>query len=155
MDFRITGLPAHQFAHYSRKSDEELLAHNARRYRVDAPNVFPDRIALRHGRVGETVLLVNYTHQAANSPYRASHAIFVLEGDHASFDAVNDIPEVMRPRTLSLRAFDGAGMLVQAELAEGARVEPAIECMLANPKADYLHAHFAKHGCFAARIDRA
>lgn len=74
MDFRITGLPARQFAHYAQLRDEELPAHNARRYRVDAPNVFPDRIALRHARAGETVLLVNYTHQPAGSPYRASHA---------------------------------------------------------------------------------
>ncbi len=33
-------------------------------------------------------------------------------------------------------------------------VEAAIERMLRAPDVAYLHAHFAKPGCFAARIDR-
>jgi hypothetical protein len=42
----------------------------------------PDRIELRLARPGESVLLVNHEHQAADTPYRSRHAIFVRE--HAS-----------------------------------------------------------------------
>jgi hypothetical protein len=31
----------------------------------------------------------------------------------------------------------------------------AIERLFANPEAAYIHAHYAKRGCYAARIDRA
>jgi hypothetical protein len=40
-------------------------------------------------------------------------------------------------------------------LASGREVEPAIERLLENPAASYIHAHYAKRGCYAARIDRA
>jgi hypothetical protein len=155
MDFRITGLPAQQFAHFAAMTDEQLHAHGARRYKVDAPDMFPDRIALRHGRIGESVLLVNYMHQSANSPYRASHAVYVLEGERDTFDAVNTVPEVIRPRLISLRAFDANAMMVDADVAEGACIEPVIQRLLGRESVSYLHAHFAKRGCFAARIERA
>ncbi len=65
------------------------------------------------------------------------------------------MPEVLRSRTLSLRAFDAAGMMLDADLVEGRALEGAAERLLADPAVAYLHAHFAKPGCFACRIDRA
>ncbi len=44
--------------------------------------------------------------------------------------------------------------MVDADLIEG-ELRPAIERLLANPEAAYIHAHYAKRGCYAARIDRA
>ena len=41
---------------------------------------------------GETALLLNYTHQPAGTPYRASHAIFVREGATAVYEAVDEVP---------------------------------------------------------------
>ena len=46
-------------------------------------------------------------------------------------------------------------MMVDADLAEGREVEAAIRRLLGNPAASYIHAHYAKRGCYAARIDRA
>jgi hypothetical protein len=103
---------------------------------------------------GETALLLNYVHQAADTPYRASHAIFVREGATAAYDAVDEIPEVIRIRAISLRAFDAADMMVDADLVNGAEMEAAIGRMFARPEVAYLHAHYAKRGCYAARIDR-
>jgi hypothetical protein len=45
-------------------------------------------------------------------------------------------------------------MLRDADLAEGAAVDPVIARLLANPDTAYLHLHYAKMGCFAARVDR-
>ena len=41
------------------------------------------------------------------------------------------------------------------ELVDGHELEQAIERLFANPKASYLHIHFAAPGCYAARVDRA
>ena len=71
------------------------------------------------------------------------------------FDAVNVVPPALRERLLSLRAFDARGMMVDADIAEGANAEALIERLLANPEVDYLHAHFARRGCFGARVERA
>ena len=61
----------------------------------------------------------------------------------------------MRARLLSLRAFDADGMMVDAEVVDGAAVEPLIARLLANSDVSYIHAHYAKRGCYSGRIERA
>lgn len=39
-------------------------------------------------------------------------------------------------------------------LADGRALEPLIETFLAQPDIAYLHAHYARQGCYAAGIDR-
>lgn len=155
MRFRISGLEAKSFIHLYGLPDEELRRRGVSRHRVDALPGFPDRIEMRDCEPGETVLLLNYVHQPADTAYRASHAIFVREGATRTFDAVNEVPEVMRIRPLSLRAFDADHQMVDAELAAGREAEASIAALFRNPRVAYLQAHYAKRGCFAARIDRA
>jgi hypothetical protein len=54
-----------------------------------------------------------------------------------------------------LRWCDGDAMMAGWELTEGEKLEAAIARLFANPRADYLHIHFAAPGCSAARVDRA
>jgi len=124
------------------------------RYVADAASRYPDRIELRDAAPGETVLLLNHLHQPAESPYRASHAIFVREGTTAAHVAIDEVPEALRSRPLSLRAFDARGMIVDGDLADGPRLLGMAERLLANEGVAYVHVHFARLGCYAARIDR-
>jgi hypothetical protein len=62
---------------------------------------------------------------------------------------------MLRSRLLSLRAFDEQGMLLTAGVADGKVLEAAIEEMFGNTRVAYIHIHFAKAGCYAARVDRA
>lgn len=155
MSFRIQGLDPAPFRHLNGLSDEELARFGAKRHVVDAKPGFPDRIEVRDLEVGETAILLNYEHQPADTPYRASHAIFVREGATQTADVVDEIPEVLRLRTISLRAFNEAGEMVDADLAEGRDLAALIERFLANPEVAYLHAHYAKRGCYAALVTRA
>jgi hypothetical protein len=61
----------------------------------------------------------------------------------------------MRGRLLSLRAFDADGMMIDADVVEGARMEPVVARFLAQPQVAYIHVHNAKRGCYSGRIDRA
>lgn len=155
MDFRITGLSPAPFERFYGLSDAKLRVLNIVRYTVDETPGFPDRIEMREGRIGETMLLLNHIYQPANSPYKASHAVFVLEGATHKFDEINTIPEVMQHRILSLRAFDANGMMISADLAEGPKVEPLIQTQIALPNTAYIHAHNAKQGCYSGLIERA
>ena len=155
MSFRITGLEPEAFQPLFGLSDAELAERGVKRYAVDKKPGFPDRVELRDAEPGESVLLLNYVHQPANTPYRASHAIFVVEGAKQRYDRVDEIPAVMRSRMLSLRAFDDDGMIVDADVIDGTKVEGLVERLLGNPKVAYIQAHYAKFGCFAARIERA
>lgn len=155
MSFRITGLSPEPFLPLFGQSDASLAAIGARRIFVDAAPGYPDRITLCEVPVGERVILVNHVSQPAPTPYRASHAIFVYEGATERYDAIDRVPDVMRHRLLSLRAFDPAGMMLDADVAEGEAVEPLIHRLLAHETVAYLHVHNAKRGCFSCRIDRA
>jgi hypothetical protein len=106
MDFRIQGLSPEPFLSLYGLSDEELASRSAKRYIANAKSGFPDRIEMRDAEPGERLILVNYVHQPAATPYRASHAVFVLEGAEKTYDTVNEVPEVLRRRLISIRAFD-------------------------------------------------
>jgi hypothetical protein len=155
MSFRITGLSPGPFAELWGLDDASLAARGSRRVIADAKPGYPDRIELRDAEPGESVILVNYEHQSADTPYRSRHAIYVLEGARRAFDAVDVVPDPLKERPISLRAFDSDHMMVDADLAAGPDLEPLIERLLANPRTAYLHAHYARPGCFAARIERA
>lgn len=152
MSFRITGLAAENFQHLFSLDDAELAALGA--VRRSAPGAVPCRISLTDATPGEEVILTNYEHHAVHSPYRMRFAIYVRKGE-ATYDAVDDIPEQLRKRTLAARSFDEHGMMVERELVEGTALEGAIDRLFADPRAAYLHLHYAAPGCYAARVERA
>ena len=155
MHFRITGLSPEAFRPLYGLSDDELARRGARRYIADAKPGFPDRIEMRDAEPGDSLLLVNYVHQPADTPYRASHAVFVREGAEAAFDAVDQVPEVLRLRKLSLRAFGADHYLAAAVVVDGRELEHELDQLFARPDVAYIQAHYAAPGCYAARIERA
>lgn len=154
MTFRLTGLNPEPFTALFGLSDADLAARGAKRYVADIKPGFPDRIELRDAEPGETVILLNYEHQPADNADRSRHAIFVLEGATTAYDRIDEVPEVMRTREMSLRAFDGEDMICGAELCAGDDFEVVVARLFATPEAAYIHAHYATRGCYAARIDR-
>lgn len=155
MSFRITGLPAEPFAPLFDLSDAELARRGAVRRIADGRRPgYPCRISLTDSQPGEELLLVNYEHHPVDSPYRMRFAVYVRRGEKR-YDAIDEIPEQLRLRTLAARAFDAEGMMVGWEMVEGARLEGAIDRLLDEPRAAYLHIHYAAPGCYAARVDRA
>ncbi|GLK86531.1 DUF1203 domain-containing protein [Ancylobacter defluvii] len=141
MSFRITGLSPVPFQRYFGLPDAELASLGIRRVVVDEAPGFPDRIEMREAAVGETVLLLNHTSPPADTPYRASHAMFVRESASRRYDAIDQVSDVMRRRLLSLRAFDADATMVDADTVEGSEMEGLIERLLANPATCYIHAH--------------
>ena len=155
MHFRIRGLRAEQFTPLFALSDAELAEHDAVRRIADAREPgYPCRISLTDSKPGDELILVNYEHHAVASPYRMRFAIYVRRGEE-TFDAVDTVPEQLRNRVLAVRAFDADAMMTGFELAHGAKLEDAIAKLFADPRAAYLHIHFAAPGCYAARIERA
>jgi hypothetical protein len=152
MSFRITGLPAEHFAHLFTLSDEQLAAQGA--VRRIAQHGAPCRISLTDATPGDEVILTNYEHHAVDSPYRMRFAVYVRK-DEQTYEAIDQVPEQLRKRQLAARAFDQDGMMIGFELVAGTELESAIDRLLADPRAAYLHVHYAAPGCYAARVDRA
>ena len=80
MTYPITGLEPALFSHLIGLPDAELARHRARRETVTADPSYPDRIALRD----------------ADSPYRASHAIFIAEASDTAYDRVGEAPAYLQ-----------------------------------------------------------
>jgi hypothetical protein len=155
MVFRITGLCPEPFQSLFGLPDQELASLGVKRYIVDSNPGFPDRIEMKDAELGQSVLLLNHVSQPAKTPYHASHAIFVREWATQAYDAVDQVPESMRIRLLSLRAFTDDGMMLDADVADGTAIEPVVTRMFATPEVSYIHVHNAKQGCYSGRIDRA
>ena len=155
MNFRITGLDAKPFEHLFGLSDEALTKHNAKRYVAESKPGFPCRVTLEDAEPGETLLLVPHAHQTSQTAYASKGPIFVRERTPARAEHRNEIPDQLKVRLISLRAYDNAGMMVDADVVDGKELQPLIERFLANRDVSYLHAHFARRGCYAALIERA
>ena len=152
--FVIRGLDPAPFMALYGLSDAALDEQGVVRMAVDAKPGFPCRVSLEDGDVGEMMLLLNHEHLPVDSPYRQRHAIFVREGAVEPAQFENEVPEQLAIRTLSVRAYDAEGMMTDADLVEGRELATLIDRFFADPSVTYLHAHNAKRGCFAARIDR-
>jgi hypothetical protein len=155
MNFQVTGLPLSPFAPLFSLTDQELAARDAVRVVSDGRSGYPCRVSLQDAQLGESLILVNYEHLAVASPYRSRHAIYIREAAKEAGLEVNEVPALFRSRLLSLRAFDGKGMMKAADIAPGTAIENLIEEMFSDNATEYLHVHYAKPGCYAARVDRA
>ena len=156
MSFRISSLPVEPFQALFGLADDELMKHGARRAVCDEKPGFPCRVTLADAEPGETLILLNYALlDELSSPYRAKGPIFVRESAKQGRDVVDAVPDYLARRLLSIRAYDRDGMMLEADVVDGRELSPMIEKMFAIDGVDYLHAHFARRGCYAARIDRA
>lgn len=154
MSFRILALPRDPFVPLFALDDSDLEVRGVVRKVVDAKPGYPCRVSLADAEIGETVLLLNYEHQPADTPFRASHAIYVRTNAPQAHCRLGEVPDVLRRRMISVRGFDTAHLLVAADLAEGTHLESALEAMLSDRTVSYIHLHYAKPGCFAARVVR-
>jgi hypothetical protein len=154
-DFLITPLAAEMFRPLMALDDDALAARGMRRVIADEKPGFPCRVSLEDAEPGERVLLLPFTHHEVDTPYRGTGPIFVREAASTATLRLNQVPELLRRRLLSVRAYDRDAMMVESDVAEGRGLATLVARMFTNPAIAYLHVHNAKPGCFNCRIDRA
>ena len=155
MNFRIQGLSSQPFQPLFVMSDADLAVIGAKRCFAVEPFAAPCRVSMVDASVGEELILTPFEHQPANSPYRASGPVYVRRDAAETFSADNIVPDCVRRRLLSLRAYDVNDLIVDAEVVEGSELETSIGRFFADRGIAYLHVHYARRGCYACRIDRA
>lgn len=153
MSFRIRGPSAGQFAPLFNLDDAALAERSMRRVRIDAPHSAPCRVTLEDADPGEEVILLPFAHHMAHSPYRASGPIFVRNSAEA-FDRVGELPPVFSGRLLSVRAYDAAGDMTDADVADS-DPRALFDRFFADPAVVHIDVHYARRGCFGARVTRA
>lgn len=153
--FRLVALPKETFAPLFALSEADLGARGIRRVTAGAKPGFPCRVSLADAEPGERLLLLPFTHQPAAGPYQSTGPIFVRETAEQATPAVGEVPDAVRRRLLSVRAYDADGTMVDAEVCEGIALETQIARFFTQPRVAYLHLHNARPGCFACSVERA
>lgn len=150
MAYSISGLDPVAFA-----DTDALIAAGAVRRTVDCANSYPCRVTLEDAEPGESMILVNFVSADVNTPFRASHAIFVREGAASASRYEDSMPPLIDRRTTSLRAFDREGMIRQAALAAPGEADAGVRALLADAAIDHVDIHTSAWGCFLARAERS
>lgn len=155
MAYRVSGLQSAPFAPFFGLGDDALTDHGIRRMVAPAGGLYPCRVTLADVPAGTSVLLLSYRHQPANTPYRAEGPIFVTEGPADRAVVEDAVPPMMAKRILSVRAYDGSDMIVDADVVDGKEADSLFRRYLDRADVAYLHVHLARRGCYAGRVDRA
>ena len=117
---------------------------------------YPVRCCLSDAADGTDVVLTSVMPFRGDSPYAARSPVYVhAEPCAGHAEAPGVVPEMLRSRLLSVRAYDRDHMLTGTEVLPGTDLEGGIERLLGDAPGAYLHVHFAGPGCYACRIDRA
>ena len=154
LSFQIVGLPQDLFAPWFELSDDALAARGAVRRVADLNPGYACRVSLEDAAIGDELLLLPFEHHRADSPYRSAGPIFVRRGAVQKRLAPGELPLVVTRRLISVRAYDAAGTMVDANVHNGADLRPEIERLLADDRVTCLQLHNAKQGCFSCQVDR-
>lgn len=65
---------------------------------------------------------------------------------------VNEIPDILHHRDLSVRGYNIDSMLVDARVTEGVNLRRMIDDVFDNKEVAYIHIHNAKPGVIAASL---
>jgi len=154
MSYIIKGLDTGPYRGFLSLSEEALAKQGMQIVKADSPTGYPCRASLNEAKVGERLLLLNYTHLARSGPYRASHAIFIGEATEKPAAFEGELPPSMIRRTLSIRAFDDKEMMLGARLVDGHQADRTVRKLLSRDDVSFLHIHYALRGCFAGLVKR-
>jgi Protein of unknown function (DUF1203) len=155
MTYRLQGLDPVLFTPLFDLSDAALADRRAVRVTAEESGGYPCRVSLEDAGSGECLILTNHVSLDTQSPFRATHAIYVRANAERSPDYENRLPAMLDRRTLSLRGFDGAGMLRAAAVAAPGEGDRMVRDLFDRPDVATIHAHNAAHGCFLAAIERS
>ncbi len=153
-NFIIKPIKKSTFAEYLNQSQEQLAKVNAKWLIADSRPGYPCRVSLKEAEVGERVLLVPYKYHNVKSPYQASGPIFIRENAETAELNINEIPEILAERLLSVRAYNIESLMIHAETVQGADLEDVIRNQFLNSSITYLQIHNANPGCFNCNVYR-
>ena len=116
----------------------------------------PCRHCLADAQIGTTMLLGSYHFGRPHGVYWTPSPIFLHAEPCEHFEHADTVPEIVRNRLVSVRAYDGDDMCIYelGDVCEGTDVERLLDRALADRRTDYVNIHTARPGCFLCRADR-
>jgi hypothetical protein len=153
-NFLMKSLSEDEFSSLFNWHDDQLAEIGAVRMIVDKERGFPCRVSLDNPAIGEEILLLPYQHHKTKSPYQSAGPIFVRRIAKTATPAINQVPEILLNKPLSLRGYDENGFMREALVTEGGALCGEIERLFSDPAVAYIHIHSAKQGCYNCSVER-
>ena len=158
MSYRIEGLAPAPFRALFSLDDAALAERHITRSIVTEAHSAPCRVSLADADEGDEVVLFSHTHLDVDSPYRAAGPIFVRRRAVEETDdprvLVGCVPDVLARRLLSVRGYDAKSRIHLSEVCDGKALGAQIETLFGIDEIAFLHVHYARNGCYAARVER-
>jgi hypothetical protein len=125
--------------------------------RLDLDRTYPCRHCLREASAKTGMLLLSYQTPKPKSVYGHPTAIFMCAGECERFEQPDAIPDIVRNRLVSFRAFRSDGMMIYLAnaIVEGDGHAAAVRRIFALEDVAYINAHTARPGCLLCHIERA
>jgi hypothetical protein len=152
--FQLIGLPFEQFAPLFDLPDSTLAERSVRRVVAASKPGYPCRVSLADAEIGEELLLLSFEHQPAKSPYRSSGPIYVRKAAVQARIEPGAIPDTVRLRSISVRAYDSSHLMTDATVCDGRDAASAIRKFFSDDEVAYIHLHNANRGCFSCAVHR-
>lgn len=123
--------------------------------RMTADHASPCRVCLRDAAEGEAVLLGSYDLPRPRGVYWTPSPIFVHAAPCTAFDAPDTIPEIVRSRLVSVRAYDAEDLCLYdlGHAGDGDDIDAPLMRALADPRTAFVNIHTAKPGCLLCRVE--
>ena len=113
----------------------------------------PCRVCLEEVEQGAEAFIFTHAALARPRPYRFIGPVAV-HGRRCVPYAGEALPAILQSRLLSVRAFDAADELIEAEVVGGLDLEPLLERLRADSRVGSVHLHNARQGCYLCRLER-
>jgi hypothetical protein len=125
--------------------------------RFDADRTYPCRHCLREASARNGMLLLSYQTSKPKSVYGQPTAIFMCASSCERFEQPDTIPDIVRNRLVSLRAFGADGMMIYDanQLVDGGDYDAAVRKDFSCADIAFINVHTAKAGCMLCHIERA
>ena len=118
----------------------------------DAPNGYPCRHCLQWAEAGEQLILFPFA-AVDHGPYRETGPIFVHAEPCTRYENTYSYPAEFRNGRV-IRGYDERKFIIDARIVNGEGPETAIDDLLQNPRAAFLHVRSVGYGCYTMGVER-
>ena len=119
---------------------------------ADSPNGYPCRHCLKWASPGEQMILFTYA-AVESGPYQERGPIFVHAEPCSRYSATDRYPAEFRNGRV-IRAYDVRKRIIDARVVNGEGPEAAIDDLLQNAHAAFLHVRSVGYGCYTMGVER-
>lgn len=117
---------------------------------------YPCRHCLKETLGGEEVLLGSYDLSRPRGIYWTPSPMFIHARECPRYGGVDHIPDIVRNRLVSLRAYDAADAVIYdlGDVVDGRSADTVLTRCFTDDRCNYINIHTARPGCLLCVVTR-